>query len=381
MKTIFFHNIMSPYKTLLFNEMANLWRGSFIVCYFARTSVLREWTIEEEKMRYPYIVLEKEKRWEEIPSLCLAWRAFMTCLRERPDCLLLGEYSTLPYWAAWMYGLVTGKYMAAVVESQGQDHARTGLAAKLKAGMKKLFLSKCRMVLVAGEKHKAYVKGYGIPEKRIAVMGGVGGVDSAIYAPYRAQYDTAEKRKALAGELGLPHFRYFLYVGRFSAEKNLLALLSAFADSGAAEKGWGLLLVGSGPQEDALRGRIAERGIRNVCFAGFVQQDRLPLYYLASTVFVLPSLSEPWGLVIDEAIAMGLPVIASERCGCVPDLVRDGENGRMFPPENEEALIDVLREMMESMELAHMGERSLSIHSAYSTEASARRIADAVLCS
>ena len=81
-------------------------------------------------------------------------------------------------------------------------------------------------------------------------------------------------------------------------------------------------------------------GLTNVCFTGFVNQSALPRYYGACDVFVLPSIDEPWGLAINEAMCAGLPIVASSEIGCVPDLVRDGGNGLLFPAGNIAALAE-----------------------------------------
>ena len=372
MRTVLFHNIISPYKTLLFNALARKWRGELTVCYFARTSVLRDWRVEEERILYPYTVLNRRRKWEEVPSWKLSLQALWCAMRSRAKCFIIGEYSSLPYWFLWLYGIVCGKKLAAIVESQEADHVRTAW----KEWIKRLFLSRCFRVVVAGEKHKAYVRKLGVPEGRIVVMGGVGGVDHAIYDSCRKRYDVEEKRGELCSMLGIPLRQYFIYVGRFSPEKNLLSLLRAYEKAACEEKGWGLLLVGSGPQKTELETYVREHGLAHVIFSGFVQQEQLPLYYLASRVFVLPSLSEPWGLVVDEALALGLPAVVSEKCGCVPDIVHDGENGLLFPPEDEGAFVRCMKFMMEDADLQKMGRISLAIAQRQSPEESARRIAD-----
>mgnify|MGYP002741411863 FL=1 len=372
MRTILFHNIVSPYKTLLFNALATMLKGDFEVCYFAQTSVIRDWKVDEDKIRYLYTILNRHKKWEEVSSWKLCLQVFRYSISSRADCFIIGEYSTLPYWAAWTYGVLTGKKLVAIVESQESDRVRVAW----KERVKQIFLSKCYRVLVAGEKHKAYVKKLGVHDRNIIVMGGVGGVDHEIYDFYSKKYNTQEKRLALFEELDIPPRKYFIYVGRFSPEKNLAALIRAYADAECQKAGWGLLMVGAGSQEQELRDYAMSLGCEDVVFPGFVQQAQLPLYYLASRIFVLPSLSEPWGLVVDEALALGLPVIVSDRCGCVPDIVHDGENGFVFSPEDETALEQCMKRAMEHQNLSDMGKMSVQISKSYSPEQSARRIAN-----
>ena len=372
MLSALFHNIVSPYKTLLFNALAKNWNGELHVCYFARTSVLRDWRVEEERIEYPYVVLNQTQRWEEVPTWKLSLQVLRYSVQSSAKRFIIGEYATLPYWFVWFYGILSGKQIVAMLESQEADRKRVFW----KEWIKRLFFSQCSHVIVAGEKHKAYVKKLGVADDRIIVIGGVGGVDHTIYDPYRKKYNTLEKRRRLYAQHGIPAYKYFIYVGRFSPEKNLHTFLHAYEKASCEEYGWGLLMVGAGPQEDKLRMHVLERHLSHVVFSGFIQQDKLPLYYLASNVFVLPSLSEPWGLVTDEAIALGLPVIVSERCGCVPDIVRHGVNGLVFSPENEEELATCLRQAMLKEDLGKMGEASLVISRRHSPEESARCISD-----
>ena len=127
-------------------------------------------------------------------------------------------------------------------------------------------------------------------------------------------------------------------------EKNLSRLIDAYGmyRKQSGSDAWDLVLVGSGPGEITLRQQVSQNRIRGVLFAGNCQIHELPLYYAHAKCFVLPSTSEPWGLVVNEAMASGLPVLASNRCGCVRDLVHDGVNGFTFDPFNQKSLIESL---------------------------------------
>ncbi len=104
-----------------------------------------------------------------------------------------------------------------------------------------------------------------------------------------------------------------------------------------------LVLVGSGKHEAKYRERARELGIdRRVVFAGFVPRETMPSFYAIGDVLILPSRSEVWGLVINEALACGVPVIASDACGAAPDLITDGENGFIVPARDPAALANAI---------------------------------------
>ena len=161
--------------------------------------------------------------------------------------------------------------------------------------------------------------------------------------------------------------RFFLAAARFVAKKNLTGLLRAYAlyrtawgeaaggESAGNTRGfrppgvpsaagpWDLVVLGNGPLEPALRELIGELGLEaHVRLPGFKQYPELPVYYGRAGAFVHASSTEQWGLVVNEAMASGLPVLVSNRCGCAADLVREGVNGFTFDPWNLEELAHLL---------------------------------------
>ena len=159
----------------------------------------------------------------------------------------------------------------------------------------------------------------------------------------------ARRARACGGEwrerLRLPA-RFFLASSRFVAKKNLLRLLDAYAGyrRQAGPDAWHLVLLGDGPLRAAVASRIAGLGLaREIILPGFKQYQELPAYYGLASAFVHASTTEQWGLVVNEAMAAGLPVIVSERCGCAQDLVADGVNGFTFDPYDVEQLAGLMQ--------------------------------------
>jgi glycosyltransferase involved in cell wall biosynthesis len=139
-----------------------------------------------------------------------------------------------------------------------------------------------------------------------------------------------------------------LTVARLVPEKNLLAAASAFirfaASRTPAEK-WVWTIVGYGPQQERLE-RVAETAGGKIELRGYVSYDRMPEVYGAADLYWQPSVSEPWGLVVNEAMASGLPVLVSTQCGCAQDLVSP-QVGWTFDPTSDDGLIDGLRRAAE----------------------------------
>ena len=181
-----------------------------------------------------------------------------------------------------------------------------------------------------GRVHREYLTQLGILPARI--WGPYDVVDNDYFA--RASRCAVAEAARWRRKLDLPT-QYFLYVGRYSPDKNLRRLVEAYrmyraecAASSAVR--WPLLLVGDGPQRAELEAMAS--AVEGICLRPFAQIDELPAYYALAECLVLPSTVEPWGLVVNEAMASGLPVIVSQLCGCFPDLVEEGCNGFSFDP-------------------------------------------------
>lgn len=128
----------------------------------------------------------------------------------------------------------------------------------------------------------------------------------------------------------------YLYVGRYSEEKNLEFLIKLFNENNRV-----LTLIGSGP----LHNKLSEMAFGNVTVKGYVPNDELYAEYQSHDCFILPSLSEPWGLVVDEALWNGIPIIASNNVGCLDDLVKKLNTGVSFDPNCSESFNYALLEM------------------------------------
>jgi glycosyltransferase involved in cell wall biosynthesis len=157
--------------------------------------------------------------------------------------------------------------------------------------------------------------------------------------------------------------RFFLASARFVEKKNLPALLDAYAvyrdQCSSPADAWPLVLLGDGPLRPSLAERRRSLGLEDtVHMPGFVQYAQLPDYYAAAGAFVHASTTEQWGLVVNEAMASGMPVGVSRRCGCAEMLVADGVNGFIFDPYDTAAIADVLRQLAEHPDPASLGRAS-----------------------
>lgn len=208
------------------------------------------------------------------------------------------------------------------------------------------------------------------------------GYDVIDNACFRDSADVARRAAAARREEhNLPQ-HYFLASSRFVPQKNLHRLVGAYAmyRKQAGPEAWHLVLCGDGPLRGELEALVARRGLGDaVQFAGFVQYPQLPAYYGLASCFVHVSTVEQWGLVVNEAAASGLPVLVSNRCGCVPELVQDGRNGWVLDPLDAAGIAAAMQRISDAPEqAAQMGGASQDIVSAFGPRRFADGLASAV---
>jgi glycosyltransferase involved in cell wall biosynthesis len=207
-----------------------------------------------------------------------------------------------------------------VTDSQEQDFVRSPVRERVK----KEVIRGVNSVFAAGGPHRRYAELLGMDPEAITL--GCDVVDNQHFQP--------------AQRIRVPGRYRLLTVARWSAEKNLIGAGRAFlrfVEERPAHEAWSWRLVGYGPLEPELRALAATSGGR-IVLVGFRPYAELPATYGDADLYWQPSVREPWGLAVNEAMASGLPVLVSRRCGCVEDLVTE-ETGWVFDPASERDMI------------------------------------------
>jgi glycosyltransferase involved in cell wall biosynthesis len=217
-----------------------------------------------------------------------------------------------------------------------------------------------------------YTRNLGFPENRITyghMVADVEGLKQAVSHVSRAEID------GLRDKYGL-HGMVFLYVGGLVQRKGIYELLKAWKEftSRRQSQAMTLLLVGDGPQREQLEQYCESNRLGNVCFAGAIDYDKLAPFYKSADVFVIPTLSDNWSLVVPEAMACGLPILCSKYNGCWPELVTPS-NGWVFDPHDVADIVTTLEECIQASEkLPEMGRKSLKIVANYTGRTAAEAI-------
>ncbi|HJR42683.1 MAG TPA: glycosyltransferase family 4 protein [Gemmatimonadaceae bacterium] len=215
----------------------------------------------------------------------------------------------------------------------------TGLAAALRERVIREWVRRSDALLYIGEENRRAYLAYGASEEKL------------FFTPYSVDVERIEQaasagKEALRQAWEVPlDARVLLYAGKLTPRKHPEMLLEVVARLREISSVCALV-VGSGPLEQELRRIASEQQLSNVRFTGFVNQRRLPELYALSDVFVMPSEDEPWGLVLNEAMAAGAVPVVSSHVGAAADLIIDGETGFVLPPGEGERFTERVRELV-----------------------------------
>ena len=373
-RLVILSEIIAPYRIPVFNALARIPEIDLHVVFLAESDPgLREWRVYKDEIRFSYQVLRSWRQRIAGHKLLLN-RGMKEALRgANPDAILCGGYNYPAAWQALRWARKNQIPFMAWIESTAQDVRSRKATVEF---LKNRFMRACRAFVVPGKSSLQYVMNYGTREEIIFVAPNA--VDSELFAGQAAvvREDGAKHRHALK----LP-LRFFLFVGRLVREKGVVDLLEAYGKlTSDVRAAVGLVLVGDGAARAELSRRASQISPGEVQFTGFVQRDQLGIYYALAEAFVFPSQSDPWGLVVNEAMACGLPVISSEAAGCTADLVQDGWNGRVVRSGDVSQLASTMEDLaQDSAARTQMGNHSKERILRYSPEDCAAGIAEAAL--
>jgi glycosyltransferase involved in cell wall biosynthesis len=310
--------------------------------------------------------------WDEIDGREMAKRLQARLSEIRPDVVFINGWSFGGGLAALRWGLSRDVPVVVMSETTAYDERRQWW----REGIKRRIVGLCPAALVGGRPHRDYMMALGLDTDRIFT-----GYDAVDNDHFRCGAAAARERDPeLRASLGLPQ-RYFIACSRFTPKKNLFRLVNAYARYRRLHDGdaWSLVIVGDGEQKQELL-RLCDRLRVTDCvlLPGPKPYSELPAHYGLAGAFVHASTTEQWGLVVNEAMASGLPVLVSNRCGCAPDLVEEGRNGFLFDPYDISGLANAMYSMAaERTDRAEMGQASQAIIARWSPQNFADNLARA----
>ena len=373
MRVLVIHNqLWAHYKSKLFFEVNECLKkeypeSTFKVIHIALHEASRSVMKDDENFQYdyPYSVLfnrslDSVSFKERLPALVKAFEDF------NPTVLNVTGYFDYAQVLLMIYARFKGVKVVLSSESSTMDHNRSALKERIKSWI----INRADAFFCFGKSSADYLLSLGVKESQIAVKHAAVVDEDIIKTKYAAAKsrlvpDISRKRK-------------FIYVGRLAEEKNLEILIESFksiSEKQTAEN-WDLLFVGDGPARqklELLSGTFLSDN--RITFVGGFPWYKVPDWLAASDILVLPSKSEPWGLVVNEAMVCGMPVIVSEKCGCAEDLVINHQNGFTFDPDSQQELETAMLFFIQNPEkIASTGQESLKLIQPFSSKNVAREM-------
>ena len=376
---LIFHNILwSHYKGRVFSELYKLAKQDGFdlkVIHIAINEKGRKNLGEVDKTvhQYPYKVLF-EKTLEEVSLLQRVTKLLKVLFREEPDVVAIPGWNDLTYYLIAFITKIMGKKLIFQNDSTYFDRPRKWY----KEIPKKLIIKLADAYWCYGTASKEYLLKLGATEDKVFIR-----CQATDFNYIDAVCKTFEGNKEKIKKENNLKPKNFIYVGRLSVGKNVEFLLKVFGSIKREfrEAGdWGLIIVGDGPLRQEVEKFIKANNLeKDVYITGGMSWKEVPKFYAIADVFVLPSLSEPWGLVVNEAMICGLPVVVSKRAGAYWDLVKEGVNGFGFEPTNHEELKEIMLKFIRAeVDIVKMGEASREIIKPYTPENAAKQMLQAI---
>lgn len=314
-----------------------------------------DWREERGPTPYRRVTLFPSQSYDDLAPRAM-YRAVTEALdRLDPDAVDIHSYSMPDAMACLAWCRRNRRVAVCMAESRAEDAPRVGW----REALKRVLVSQFDAAQTSGTLSARYAEALGLPPSR--TFAGYSVVDNAFFAERAAAV-----RRDPAAARTLPGLAddtpFFFASARFIERKDLPTLLRAYGlYRRRAAAPWRLVLLGDGALRPALEGLLREERIGGVTLAGWQQIEALPAYYGLASAFVHTAVVDQWGLVVNEAMAAGLPVAVSTGAGCAADLVRSGENGFTFAPFDAHALAGHLHALAHEVDLDAFGRRSRAL--------------------
>jgi len=343
MKTIVIvTNIPTPYRIPLFCQISEDFDklGYHLVVIFAALGYeRRKWTINEDEMKFDYAVLAAGRlNFIKAESPVFTYPNLYKTLRKyKPEIVIITGYSpaTIKLWFLRLVGKVKYIIWSGAIVNVNRP---VSLLRKIQRNLLIRFSSAC---IAYGSKAKEYLIANGAIKEKVAIA--INTVDTTFYLNYKKNETVGPKSKVST----------LLYVGNLTKGKCIDRVISCLDKLLLRIPNLVFQIVGDGPEKENLMSLTKQLKVNSqVDFIGFVQKDEVVKYMAQADCFVFPSEYDVWGLVLIEAMATGLPCVASIKSGATSDLVKDNYNGYAIDFEDEAVLIESITKILLDTDLA-----------------------------
>ncbi|MCK9467361.1 MAG: glycosyltransferase family 4 protein [Candidatus Absconditabacterales bacterium] len=328
-KIILIHNIITPTRTLLFNKLHEKFKSQgydFKIIFTSETESNRKWNTQKEidKFEFDYEILNSKQiqhtGGKDNHFFHINFDIKKILDKEMPNIIIHAGWAGLSAWSSMFWCKKNNaKYILWNESTKHENSWRRTITKPLV----KYLVKNSDKYMSFGSRSFEYLEILGANKEKIYPLYNTVDVDffleqSKILKP---------QKEELKQKYGIKTKYTIVFVGQLIERKGIYNILEGFANFQKQNKDISLVFVGGGPEEENMKQIIKEKNIQNVFFPGFFQIDKISELYTIADIFTLPSIEEVWGLVINEAMCFGLPIITAYRVGASADLVQEGKNG------------------------------------------------------
>jgi glycosyltransferase involved in cell wall biosynthesis len=371
-KVVIVTNIPNPYRIPLFNEVNRqcIEQGfQMKVLFGSEGYARRKFKLDLSECKFDYEFLNSAKfDLGDQEKTYFTYSGLMRAIdREKPDTIIVNGFSivTIRLWIRSFFRKTDYIIWSGSIHKKGRNDS------PLRLKIRKLLIQRARSFIVYGSKAKEYLMRLGAHESEIFVA--INTVDTNFFTS-RTNFLKGSKRK-------VDNKKHLTYVGYLSSRKNVKVLLESVSRLVKERNDFILDIVGDGDDKPGLESYVRENKLEEIVkFHGFVQKEQLPDFFATSDCFLFQTDFDIWGLVLNEAMAAGLPVISSPNAGATFDLISEGITGFQIDFSEKEKVIEkinwILNNPQQAQEIGMNASRYIKEHA--SIEISARGIMNAV---
>lgn len=370
-KVALIHNIIAPYRVSLFEELSRNPNIDFFFYFTSESEKNRDWIIDSN-FSFNYKILPKI-------TLYLGKETFYhinpTIIREiyngKFDVIISAGYSSFTNQIAFLVAKLLNIPFILWSGSTENEHS---LLRIISLPFVKYIVRHSDSFIAYGTGAKKYLTRLGAVEEKIFIS--FNSVDINFFE--NITLDLNLNKNKLKEKFGLNHNFIVLYAGQLIERKGIKYLLKAHKKLNNIHD-VGLVIVGNGNQKSELVEWIKINKVNYVHIFDFVQKDTIPYFYAVADIFVLPSTEEVWGLVLNEAMACGLPVVSTNKVGASVDLIQNGINGFVVEPKNEAQLCESINKIiMDPILMNRMGTFSKNIIKDFTIKNASKAFLDSI---
>ena len=374
MKVAFVHNTIAPYRHPLFERLSEAL--DLIVYYCSEKADSRKWELWPRNYDYKYRLLPRISIKTPLGEFNLNPSIMKEIIKDKPRVLIIGGYTDPTTWLAFIIAKLLKISIIYWTEGIKEPSSFLGNITK---PLRKIFIKRSNAVVVPGKLSKKYVIKLGAIKEKVFVAPNT--IDNELFINISNKH--RRYKNQLKAQLGFKEKVIILSVGQLIERKGFKYLLQAFSKIEKEHGDVMLLLCGSGPLKTNLKELANMLKIQKfkIVESGLSLEQLIMLYSLAD-IFVFPTLEDIWGFVINEAMACGLPVVATRASQAAVEMISNEENGYVVKEGNIDDLYMCLKRLIQNCNLREkMGRKSLEIITRnYSADNMAYGFIEAIKC-